>query len=433
MVKTLAIAAGRAKLHPLNLQIVVRTRKWSEDEERTDGFFPIPDILAALLAPTASSLTRLVLMGIPVSQMHASSTKTFPSLVDLVLRLPGTDMNRFPWSAKGPLKTFSNAPSLRRVCLSTSVSVHPFRSKSYLSQHIVLPWSQLTHFIDLDAPDQPLSSSLSPHIPEFLNLQYLFATLGELDVGRQGFHHWRRTVPTRLDKLRSLTLYFWGCEEGEVGYASFIDAYEFPNVESLRLDGAEFNFDDGSLDLWEPAELADRFTSKLSSLQHLTYLSLCVSSIAPDTLRRVLLATPHVTTLDGFVYENYEHFFEGITWGADKVLPKLETLLLELDNSVAIDDGEGESIDPDAFQAFLESRVCNPECPSFRKVIAYSGEEDALADDAPFIQLALRFVPDGLVFERRLVSKERAGRVDHLWMDRDPELLDWPELLASVQ
>ncbi|TEB17258.1 hypothetical protein FA13DRAFT_1822518 [Coprinellus micaceus] len=431
MVETLAVAVSRARLHPLNLQLVLRTRTWNEDEERTDGFYPIPNIMSALLAPTTSSLTRLVLRGIPLSQMHALSPNSFPSLVDLVLRLPGTDMNRFPWSAKGPLNTFSDAPSLRRVCLSTSLSVDRSEPESHVSQHIVLPWHQLTHFLDFDAPDEPLSSSLSLHLPEFSNLQYLFATLGELDVGRQGFQHWSDTRPARLNKLRSLTLYFWGCDEGEVGYTPFIDAFEFPNLKALRLDGAEFNFDDDSLDIWWPAELADRFISKLSSLQYLTYLSLCVSSIAPDTLRRVLLATPHVTTLDAFVYENYENFFEGITWGVDKLLPKLETLLLELDNSVAIDDGEGDTIDPDAFHLFLQSRVCNVECPSFRKIVVYSGYEDALEDDVYFIQLALQFVPEGLVFERRLVSEERASRANHLWMERDPELHDWPELAAA--
>ncbi|TEB33781.1 hypothetical protein FA13DRAFT_1730057 [Coprinellus micaceus] len=432
MLENLALATSRARSHPRNLQIFLRRRTLREDGERADEFHPIPNFGTTLFVPTVSSLTRLVLEGIPVFQIHFLPDGLFPSLVDLVLHLPGTDMNHFPWDDEGPLSTFSDAPALRRVALSTSSPPKDHSEpRCYVSQNINLPWHQLTHFLDFDAPMEPGGTSLSVHLPDFSNIRYLFAELGELDVGSQGFVYWSDTRPTRLDELRSLTLNFWGCAEGEVGYPPFIDIFEFPNLQALRLDGAEFNFDDDSLHIWHPAELADRFLSKLSSFQHLTYLSLCVSSIAPDTLRHVLQATPHVTTLDAFVYENYENFFEGIAWGVDKLLPKLETLVLELDNSVALDDREGDTIDPDAFHLFLQSRVCNAECPSFRKIIVYSGYEDELEDKVYFIQVALQWIPSGLVFERRLVSEERAGRVNHLWMDRDPELHDWPELAAA--
>ena len=117
--------------------------------------------------------------------------------------------------------------------------------------------------------------------------------------------------------------------------------------------------------------LTSQFLARLSALHHLTYLSLCTTTMDPVGFRQILATTPNVTTLDAHIYGNYEFFFEAISWDPGyKLLPKLKTLVLELDDSEARSDGEGETINPDVFEAFLESRLRTDT--TFCNVVVYS-------------------------------------------------------------
>ncbi|TEB33786.1 hypothetical protein FA13DRAFT_112239 [Coprinellus micaceus] len=182
--------------------------------------------------------------------------------------------------------------------------------------------------------------------------------------------------------------------------------------------------------------LVDRFLSKLSELRRLTYLSLCLGAVSANSLRAILLATPNVTTLDAHIYENYENLFETLTLNTTaagkSVLPQLKTLVLEMDQSMAEDDGGGaSSISPHLLDAFLKSRFEGGTDGAFRTIIAFSSDQSRFDDAVEFVQVALGYVSRGLVFERRLVAEERryGRKLNYLWAARDPNLHDWPELI----
>jgi hypothetical protein len=111
------------------------------------------------------------------------------------------------------------------------------------------------------------------------------------------------------------------------------------------------------------------------------------------------------------------------------MLPELEVLILELDNTLADDEGEGEPIPAQSFDAFLESRM--KASSPFRRLVVFSSREHHLDEGVPFVQVALKYVALGLCFEPTLVKENRSRKVNHLWVERDPELQDWPELCET--
>jgi hypothetical protein len=231
-----------------------------------------------------------------------------------------------------------------------------------------------------------------------------------------------------MKNLQSLTLNFWGTQMGNFEYPNFFDNFKFPGLRSLRLVGSDLDFDDGNA--CDPEEV-DRFIHKLEHEFRLEYLCVCHSPIPRPTLERLFRATPHVTTLDAQIYDNYENFFETITIGQDPsqcILPRLKTLVLELGASGALEDGKGETIDPDNFAEFLESRMqlCPPN-DRLRKIVLYGRHPDEISDDVPFVQEIQPYLAEGLTLERHVVGDLRAGKLDDDWMERDPELQDWLE------
>lgn len=428
--ETLVCAAARAKLASRTLQLLIRTRPWIEDTEKSDPFTPIPDIAKALLIPPVAALTRLALRGVPIAQIHSLPTGSFPSLVDLVLHFEA-DFYRFPWDEKGPLKAFSDAFALRRLGLGASLATD-YRRGRHIASNLILPMDQLTHILDFDDPEE--LSTLSFYLPQTHNLRYLFVELHEAGVGLESYLNWRNATvrPLTVPKLETLSINFWACGEGEIIYPVLLDAFEFPNLKALRLQGAALDFTDEQF--WT-LPLVDRFLAKLSHLQDLTYLSLCPSSVTPITLRGILLATPNITTLDMHVYEDISQGLTTLAWWSNSgtLLPKLKTLVLELDDSFDDDDDEREIIDPNALDAFLRLRMCgaNDAPTSFRQFVVYSAYREEMDDEVPFVRVALAYVSVmGLAFERRLVE-ERGRKQSYLWVERDPELRDWPELAEA--
>lgn len=388
----------------------------------------MPHIPSRVVVGIRPFLTKLLLRGVPISHIHDLASDSFPSLVLLALYLEGQDLEGFPWAAKGPIRAFSNAPGLRRVALGSSLD-DDYQRKTYVSPNILLPWEQLTHILDLASPNHG-RHSISDYIRKSQNLRFLVAELHYRDVGVEGWEHWRgRSVdPTMLDNLESLTINYWGAGGDDIGYPAFVDSLQFPNLKSLRLDGAEFCLTDP---LFWTEVLINQFIARLSSLHHLTYLSLCATTIDPVSFRRILSATPNITTLDAQIFENYRFFFEAISWNpADMLLPKLETLVLELDDSEARSDGEGETINPDIFEGFLESRLRNDTL--FRKIVVYSSQHSYMDGDIAFVAVAQKYASRGLVLERRCVTVERDRKAGFEWLERDPDLQDWPELAEML-
>ncbi|KAJ2936289.1 hypothetical protein H1R20_g801, partial [Candolleomyces eurysporus] len=379
-------------------------------------------ILDPLLVPFTTSLTSLVLSRVPISQIHALPSGLFPSLERLALHINRDDYQRNTWTVlNGPVAAFESAPVLRRVATNKALAgsgAVAFR----------LPWHQLTHFIECDY-DENAHRFLTDILPQCVTLQWLGILLLDADLG-QGFEQLWDNQPVRImPSLRSLSL---DLERDQ--YPNFFDNFKFPGLRALRLKAGYMDFDDEDADAdpWDPDEV-NRFIDKIANEFRLDCLSLCANLIYRSTLEQLFRATPHVTVLDAHIYEKYEHLFETLTISQSPsqcFLPRLKTLVLELGSSAALDFEEGETIDPDAFASFLESRMrCAPE-GRLRKIVLYGRYPDQISDETPFVQVIQRYLPEGLLVERRVVTELRHGKFNDDWMERDPELQDWLEANA---
>lgn len=165
------------------------------------------------------------------------------------------------------------------------------------------------------------------------------------------------------------------------------------------------------------------------------YLALCLNEVDHDTLRLFVGATPRITTLEIGLYRDLEVVFEALT-PTDPVhplLPKLDTLVLEVGHSGILVDGEDEeTVKPGALKAFLEYRLGSGgsrriDQGRLHKIAAYTTtlRPEEVGDDKPYVQVIQEYIPQGLVFERFVVPE----RGDPTWLYRDPKLEDWPEAL----
>ncbi|KAJ2936986.1 hypothetical protein H1R20_g103, partial [Candolleomyces eurysporus] len=384
------------------------------------------NVLDPLLVPFTGSLTSLVLSRIPISQIHSLPSGLFPSLERLVLYIDRDDYKQSARLLEQPIVAFESAPALRRVTTSSLSFGEPGVAT------LRLPWHQLTHLIEADY-SEGTDRFFIELLPQCVALQWLHIVLLDENLGRSSREPWRNEPVRTVQKLQSLTLNFWGSYMGTSQYPVFFDNFKFPGLRSLRMEGSSMDFDDE--DAWDPNQV-DRFIHKIEHEFHLEYLSICLSPIPHPSLERLFKATPHVTMLDAHIYDNYENFFEILTIGGDPsqdFLPQLKTLILELSLSAASEDGEGETIDPDTFAAFLESRMRCAPGSRLRKIVLYGEDSDEISDEIPFVQVIQRYFPEGLLLERHVVAEIRDGKVNDHWVERDPELQDWLEAGAACR
>jgi hypothetical protein len=409
--QTIAEVLKRFKNAPARLQVTVLR----SDNVRVN-------ILDSLLVPFTASLTSLVLSRVPISQVRALPSGLFPVLEKLVISIDDGEYHRGTGLFKQPIVAFESAPVLRRVAINNLFVILPGMGTP------CLPWHQLTHFIksDFDTDSRPF---LTEYLPRCVALQWFHIVLSDENCGQIFKEPWANEPVRSMQTLQSLTLNFWGTFTGAFEYPNFLDNFKFPRLRSLRLEGSQLDFDN------EDPEEVDRFIHKIEHEFRLEYLSVCHSHVTRATLKRLFRATPHVTTLDGQIHDNYANFFETLTIGQDpsqRILPRLKTLILELSASLALYDGEGETIDPNDFADFLESRMrlCPPN-DRLRKIVLYGRHSDEISDDVPFVQEIQPYLAEGLTLERHVVGELRAGKLDDDWMERDPELWqDWLEAIA---
>ncbi|KAJ2932780.1 hypothetical protein H1R20_g4315, partial [Candolleomyces eurysporus] len=378
-------------------------------------------ILDPLLVPFTTSLTSLVLSQVPILQIHALPSGLFPSLERLVLYIDEDDYQQNTWLLNGPVAAFESAPVLQRVATNKILA-----GSGAISFR--LPWQQLTYFIEDDC-DKNTHRFLIDILPQCVTLRWLGILLPEADLG-QGFEELWDNQPVRImPSLRSLSLDLEGDQ-----YPNFFDNFKFPELRALRLKGGymDFNSEHANANSWDPDEV-NRFFDKIENEFRLDYLSVCANLIYRSTLERLFRATPHVTVLDAHIWEKFEHLFETLTISQSPsqcFLPRLKTLVLELGSSIALEYDEGETIDPDAFASFLESRMrCAPE-GRLRKIVLYGRYPDQVSNETPFVQVIQRYLPEGLLLERQVVTELRHDKVNVDWTERDPELQDWLEANA---
>ncbi|KAJ2936291.1 hypothetical protein H1R20_g802, partial [Candolleomyces eurysporus] len=380
-------------------------------------------VLDPLLVPFTTSLTSLVLSQVPISQIHALPSGLFFSLERLVLYIDEDDYQQNTWLLNGPVAAFESAPVLQRVATNKILA-----GSGAISFR--LPWQQLTHFIEDDC-DKNAHRFLIHILPQCVTLQWLGILLPEADLGQAFEELWDNQPVRIMPSLISLSL---NLERDQ--YPNFFDNFKFPGLRALRLKGGYMDFDGehANADSWDPDEV-NRFFDKIANEFRLDYLSVCANLIYRSTLERLFRATPHVTVLDAHIWEKFENLFETLTISQSPsqcFLPRLETLVLELGSSVALEYNEGETIDPDAFALFLESRMrCAPE-GRLRKIVLYGRYPDQVSDETPFVQVIQRYMPEGLLLEREVLTELRQDRVNVDWTERDPELQDWLEANAII-
>ncbi|KAJ2917055.1 hypothetical protein MD484_g3340, partial [Candolleomyces efflorescens] len=373
-------------------------------------------ILDTVLVPFATSLTSLVLCRIPASQIQALPSGLFSSLERLVLHIAWKEHETGMFNE--PIVAFESAPVLQRVATNNLM----------LSQAgaitLRLPWHQLTHFMEADHGEHS-HRFLAEIFPQCVALQWLHIGVSDECIGQHFGGPQEIAVTRTVQNLQSLTLDFFESLDASLKYPDFFDATDFPGLRSLRLIGFEMYLEDEFT--WNPDQV-DRFLYKLEHEFRLEYLSLCHNP-SRISLERLFKATPHVTTLDAHIYRNYEGFFETLTLGQDNpLLPRLQTLVLELGLSEALVESKGiETIDPDIFADFLESRMRCDSANRLRKIKLYGGDWEQISDEVPFVQVIQRYLSEGLLLERCAVTEIRQRDTDQDWIERAPELQDWLE------
>lgn len=384
-----------------------------------------------------TTVTDLTLTGIPFASLQGLPPGLFRALQRLILECLGP--TRTPGIAKpltslSTIRAFEDAPSLCRVAIGNwTMGTREADSGSYSLHRLVLPLAQLTHF--LEASCRPGGTRF---FPEFFSqcsqLTYLAIRLDKYQVGTWWEDSWvHGATQTKLqsDTLKTLNISFWRNRVGRMAYPGFWDYVEFPALENLLLDGSTLCFDSD----WSAVQV-DRFLAKLRSLHNLRYLSITATWAETSTLGRILRATPQITTLDAHIYCNFASFFQVLNNKSSSryadVLPNLEVLVLELGLSNATDSFIGSTINKDMFYSeFIVPRVmCTSERRRLRTIVLYANKEEQIAD-LGYMRILRECVSRGLIsLEIRLVGQERCitGKSGNYWIERDPELKDWPQV-----
>ncbi|KAJ3517240.1 hypothetical protein NMY22_g14006 [Coprinellus aureogranulatus] len=371
---------------PLRLQLEVRPSLENQ-------FLPSSSLLDGTLLSSSRRLTNLTLNRVPLIPIHDLRSGYFPVLESLALSFVEDELRRFDWNARGRIKAFKECRSLRRVALGNC----GFRQcDSYREYHtVLLPFSQLTHVLDIDTRDDTCSDRLFlKYIYQCPNLRFLFVPQTPEDkriVLSDG-------VP-RVPYLIAPSLEHLALESGGEGeeWMLIVASFAMPKLRSLRL------------------------TCKTLS----TWVLLDVFKVLPSVERL------DVTTEEGGVDELLRLLTLSPQNGAQSLLlPRLRTLVLTVH----------QEIDTLILNQFLQSRRNCPPVHSLRELVLCTSKPKFLASSFSYIALIQSWVHSddqgmGFRFERIVTCPEEEGNVrrwNMRWMDRDPELQDWREVVGFL-
>ncbi|RXW19391.1 hypothetical protein EST38_g6466 [Candolleomyces aberdarensis] len=398
----------RAKGTPLNLQLVLgddRAIQYSSDLQ--DFKF-----IAQLIEPIGGSLTRLFLKYVTVEGCSRLSLLPLPSLEQLVIILD--DSAEYPETFSA---SFDNTPALRRISFSGSF-------EESLDRKVLLPWNQLTHFLNYSCPDY-FEFFLLTNL--FLCTQLRFLFLGIIDCGgvRGYLETSRSSVPKRIviPSLETLALDFstiWFREYANTNpYPNIFFPFEFPNLRKLVL---LFNHIAGNV--------TSPFLDELRRLKNLEHFSIAIQEDdALIPLQAMLQALPHIKTLELSLSGEYTPAIAQLTAlpGQQGLLPNLHTLALMFDANGL--DHDKAFLDPDTLVRFVESRTQRALATRLEKftivVCSLDGPDYATLDG---VRKVLRpYIPKVLVWSVQcwIILYQR-------WIHVDPELEGRPELLELV-
>ena len=201
-------------LEPSNLRRVAEVLKRFKKSpaslqlDLAGGFLAQVNVIDPLVVPVATSLTRLVLIQVPISHIHALRSGLFPSLERLVLNINFGDFMRLTLTVKQPIVAFEDAPALRYVATNNTFLSQP----DFAPLH--LPWHQLTHFLSSDDHDAAPQRFLIGFLPQCVALQQLYIAQSEDTLSQEEYGELTRKGPVTLPNLKSLAVNWWGSYEG---------------------------------------------------------------------------------------------------------------------------------------------------------------------------------------------------------------------------
>ncbi|KAJ2923939.1 hypothetical protein H1R20_g13144, partial [Candolleomyces eurysporus] len=332
------------------------------------------------------------------------------------------------------VKAFAHSPALTHVALK-----RPFRNAE--TDHIQLPWKQLTHFVEGSLHTNSARYFLTTYLPMATQLRFLALTLSVADFDDYA-NRWSSFPSTTMPNLEGLSI---DSTVGGViaGCPWFLTKFNFPNLRSLRLSGLGLDFE--SLDMvganHPPAEV---LLDKLRGFTHLQYLSLIFPGVLNGrTLKQILDATPHVTVLDTPVFLHFPKVLLALTGGfnaeaddtrpAQILLPRLQKLVLTV-QSVEIGPlviwRDRHPIEPDLLVPFARSRIgSNLETPLKKISLCNLHPEDVDEEDA-LMEAVRTLREEGLEVEINMEDESRRGMRPECatfprWVERDPDTKDW--------
>ncbi|TEB26082.1 hypothetical protein FA13DRAFT_1737742, partial [Coprinellus micaceus] len=365
-----------------------------------------PPSLLNLLCSTGDTLTRLILHLTPLSLLASLPPGQFHALQSLVYCRPSG--RNWRHTSGEPVVAFQDAPSLRRVALDATF---PFTSGRN-APSFVLPWNQLTHFLDFDA----VSESTLLFTPHFLS-----QTWGD-DMNGNDFSHgvWERPPGPDFMVMNSVTTLALGFPSS-MAYTGMFDKVDFPSVRALRLRAEEA--------CWQRyGESQSRFLTKLQTFKKVEFLSLWVPRIDNGELESLFETAPRAHTLHLFTHGLYTRVFQ-ILEAKPELLPHLHTLVLDYNESGVRDSIEFTYL-ANSFRRLLEARTSNAHPTScIRRIVVWSRDR---ALEREFEGVIRRFVEsDGIVFGWRL-SERRENMSEAMWMEMDPTSNGWEEARVTL-
>ncbi|KAJ3526580.1 hypothetical protein NMY22_g10108 [Coprinellus aureogranulatus] len=376
-VRAFSMYAGRSKEAPLSLLLSVT--------HRTRFITDAPNLVQNLVKPFAPRLTSLALKCISIDHLHDLPQGLFSQLTRLAMAFNPRQLSKFDWASRGPIQAFGEAPSLRKLALKQRKETFEYAGDFDWTQHILLPWRQLTHVLD---DDNYYQASNIPTMRRYLelcpDLRYMFASLPEVESDQGS------GPPVRAGGLETLAFQSLTGQE----WPTLLKYIEFPDLQRIYVTGNALDF--------ESYRAADNtLHTLLGATPHVDTIGL---SLPGETLASLLakLAFPNLITAEG-------------------ILLNLRTIIIE----------DPVDLPPDAFNAFLSTRCHCPREHRLRKLVIYFRHEKLLERGKPMLDVVRSF--PGLDVEVHVVTLREQQR--YLWMDHDPELEDWKEaveILAGV-
>ncbi|TEB27546.1 hypothetical protein FA13DRAFT_1736395 [Coprinellus micaceus] len=373
---------------------------------------PPPNTLSKMLKPTQASVTRLVLCGVPVSNLAHLPRRAFPHLERLVV-VVGDKLEcwEFDRITRGPVKAFLDCPSLRYVALKRF-----FREPG--NEFIQLPLHQLTHFIDCgpfyDATDHPCK-----------NIARLLSATKDLRLLHVSFDDdYEADFPPELADCRiafpSLeSLSIDSADLSEAG-EQFSSLFAFPKLQSLRYHGCATDIE----------------SLLRNSGETLTHLSLTLADDLPEDFIELLSQQcPHLRSLE-IIYDVLCLVLH--TLSSASLLPNLEVMAVRFEYpQTYVDDEIAAGFVIPAAHGFFQSRIgarsTVQEHPQrFRTFKIVDGEDSR--DAAEHIRTFLERCRDEVGVQVEVVVERFActnGCVDSLLSDI--ELVHWDGLSALYQ